>query len=394
VEKLIDHLGKNLMRITDTKAIPLIRPLDETFYGGTYRITSRNTLVTEVWTDIGIIGRSFGGDEEKYQADVVHVIEDCYRELLIGEDPRDVERLWNEMFSANLELENRGIHTLDLINKAIQMQAIAAVDIALWDAIGKALQVPVYKLLGGFRDRVPTIAIGGYYGRDKGEEELAAEVRSYLEMGLAGIKMKVGRVDVEEDARRVRVARTAVGRDFLIACDANQAWSPEQAIQFARLVEDLGICWLEEPVQWYDQLRGLGRVRAASRIPIVAGQGEISRFGCRDLILNGAVDILNVDATIAGGITEWRKIAAMASAFGVSMAHHEEPQVAIHLLASIPNGLYVEIFPNPARDPMWFDLPVCSPQIKDGYMEVPQAPGLGIELRPDIVNRYSAKSLA
>jgi len=382
------------MRITDVKAIPLVRPLEEAFLGGTYRITSRNTLVAEVWTDAGVVGRSFGGDEEKYQADVVHVIEDCYRGLLIGEDPRDVERLWNEMFNADPDLENRGIHTLDLINKAIQMQAIAAVDIALWDAIGKALQVPVYKLLGGFRHRVPTIAIGGYYGRDKGEEELAAEVRSYLEMGLAGIKMKVGRVGVEEDARRVRVARAAVGKDFLIACDANQAWSPEQAIHFAHLVEDLDIRWLEEPVQWYDQLRGLGRVRAASPIPIVAGQGEISRFGCRDLILSGAVDILNVDATIAGGITEWRKIAAMASAFGVSMAHHEEPQVAIHLLASIPNGLFVEIFPDPARDPMWFELPVCPPQIKDGYMEVPQAPGLGIELKPDIVSRYCARSLA
>lgn len=382
------------MRITDVKAIPLIRPLDEAFIGGTYRITSRNTLITEIWTDIGVVGRSFGGDEEKYQADVVDVIEDCFREFLIGEDPRDVERLWEEMFHADPKLENRGIHTLDLINKSIQMQAIAAVDIALWDAIGKSCHTPIYKLLGGFRHMVPAIAIGGYYGRGKGDEELAAEVRSYLEMGLAGIKMKVGRVDVEEDARRVRVARAAVGKDFMIACDANQAWTPEQAINFSRLVEKLDVRWLEEPVRWYDQLQGLPRVRAASAIPIVAGQGEISRYGCRDLILSGAVDILNVDATIAGGITEWRKIAAMAAAFGVSMAHHEEPQVAIHLLASIPNGLYVEIFPDPARDPMWFDLPISPPQVKNGTMEVPQGPGLGIELNPEIIARYSAKSVA
>ena len=129
-------------------------------------------------------------------------------------------------------------------------------------------------------------------------------------------------------------------------------------------------------------------MRAKVTIPLVAGQGEITRFGCRDLVLHGGVNILNVDVTIVGGITEWRRIAGMASMFDVQMAHHEEAQVALHLLASIPHGLYVEIFPNRKRDPMWHELPVEHPIIRSGYMHLPLGPGLGIKLNEEIIARY------
>jgi len=384
------------MLITDVKAIPLVRKLEETFLGGTYQITSRNTLVCEIWTDDGIVGQAFGGDEWRYQDNIVNVIEEHFKPLLVGEDIREVEKLWERMFNLTLDLGNRSIHTLDLANHAIRTQAIAGVDVAIWDALGKTMDTPVYKLLGGFRDKVPIVGIGGYYAKGKGDRELAAEMVGYKESGLAGVKMKVGRAEVKEDARRVKMVRDAVGPDFVIACDANQAWTPEEAIEFGNLVSSVNLRWLEEPVRWYDQLNGLRRVRQALGIPISAGQGEISRFGCRDLITNEAVDILNVDVTIAGGITEWRKIAAMAELFGVGMGHHEEPQVAIHLLAAVPNGLYVEIFPDRDRDPMWFDLPVVQPTIRNGFMEVPTGPGLGIELRADVIAKYTstAKSAA
>ena len=382
------------MKIVDVKAIPLVRSLDQAFLGGTYQITSRNTLVTEVWTDTGVVGRAFGGDEWRYQNEIVQVIVDHFKPILLGEDIRDVEKLWDAMFSVKLDLGNRSIHTIDLANKATQMQAIAAVDIAIWDALGKAMNSPVYKLLGGFKDKVPVVGIGGYYKQGKGDRELIEEMIGYRQAGLMGVKMKVGRASVTEDARRVRIVREAVGPDFVMACDANQAWTPAEAIQFGRLVEDLSLSWLEEPVQWYDQIEGNRRVRQAIRIPVSAGQGEISRFGCRDLIINEAVDILNVDVTIAGGITEWRKIAAMAGMFGIGMGHHEEPQVAIQLLAAIPNGLFVEVFPDRDRDPMWYELPIRQPVIKDGYMEVPQGSGLGIELNSDVINKYSAPAVA
>ena len=137
-------------------------------------------------------------------------------------------------------------------------------------------------------------------------------------------------------------------------------------------------------------MEGLRLVRQNAPIPVTAGQGEITRYGCRDLILQGQVNILNVDVTIAGGVTEWLKIAHLAEHFHVQMGHHEEAQVALHLLASIPHSLYVEIFPNPKRDPMWAELPAAPLRIRGGFMELPEAPGLGMELNEDVIARYRA----
>jgi D-arabinonate dehydratase len=376
------------MKITRVEVIPLVRRLEEAFEGGTYRIVNRYTLITRVHTDAGIVGQAFGGDEDQRQMQSVSLIRDHFAPMLVGEDGRDVERLWLRMFNSNIDLGNRALHVLDLNNRSILMQAIAAVDMALWDALGKLYGAPLYKLLGGFRDKVPVIAIGGYYQPGKGKDALNEEMLHYRELQLAGVKFKVGRVTVAEDLERVRRAREAVGDDFIIVCDANQAWTPDQAIEFCRAVEPLKIGWIEEPVRWHDQLEGLRLVRENSPIPVTAGQGEISRYGCRDLVVHGRVNNLNVDVTIAGGVTEWKKIADMADHFHVKMAHHEEAQVALHLLAAIPHSLYVEIFPNPKRDPMWFELPVEHPRIRDGFMELPAGPGLGLELNEEVIARY------
>lgn len=385
------------MLITKVEVIPLVRKLADTFEGGTYRIVNRNTLVTRIYTDGvpepgsgGVIGEVFGGDEDNWQAEVVAVIRDHFTPLLLGEDARNIQRLWQKMSACKINLGNRGLHILDLRNRAIISQAIAAVDIALWDALGKFCRLPLYQLLGGYRDKVPVIAIGGYYEAGKSQNALIDEMLYYREIQLAGVKMKVGKVSVAEDVERVRAVRAAVGPDFIIACDANQAWTPQEAMAFCRKAEPLGIRWIEEPVQWSDQLEGLRMVREASAIPVVAGQGEISRYGCRDLIQYGRVNILNVDVTLAGGVTEWLRIAGMASMYHVDMAHHEEAQVALHLLASIPHGLYVEIFPNVKRDPMWFELPVQQPRIRDGFMELPSGPGLGMPLNEEIIRQYRA----
>lgn len=378
--------------ITAIEAIPLECNLERAYNGSTYAITSRYTLVAEVRLANGVVGRTFGGDEEKYQKDITAVINGPFRELLVGQDALNVERSWDAMFRCtSLDLVNRGIHTLDLANHAVLMQAISAVDIAMWDAIGKTLKQPLYKLLGGFREKVPVIGIGGYYFPGKGEKQLADELRSYKENGLAGVKLKVGGLTTAEDADRVRIAREAAGPEFVIACDANQAWTVEQALEFCRRVRAYNIRWIEEPIKWYDQLQGLAEVRQMGGIPVVAGQGEISRFGCRDLVAARAVDILNVDATIAGGVTEWRRVAAMAGMWNISMGHHEEPQIAIHLLASIPHSLYVEIFPDAERDPLWFELPAEHPRIANGFMQVPQTPGVGIPLRAETIARYRAE---
>ena len=201
------------------------------------------------------------------------------------------------------------------------------------------------------------------------------------------MKLKVGRLAIEDDLERTRRVRKLAGPKFDLCVDSNQSWTVEEALRFARGAQDLNLAWLEEPLRWYDQIEGNARVRTAG-IPVNLGQGEISRHGCRDLIMRGAVDILNVDVTIAAGVTEWRRIAGMAHCFGMNMAHHEEPQVALHLLAGVANGICVEIFPNYNRDPMWFDLPEKQPLIRDGFMHLPASGGFGIPLRADTIAKY------
>jgi L-alanine-DL-glutamate epimerase-like enolase superfamily enzyme len=375
------------MKIKHIEAIPLVRELEQEFLGGTYRITSRNTIVTRVELDNGVIGETFGGDEVQYQMDICTIVNDIFRPLLAGGDVTDVERHFDTMWNKRMDLDQRSIHTLDLAKHCVRMQAIACADNALWDALGKHLKQPVYKLLGGFRNKVPVIAIGGYVMKGKILADLETEIAHYRDDGMGGMKLKVGRHSVEEDIERTRLARKVGGPGFHLCCDANQSWTVDEAMKFASAVRDLNLAWLEEPIQWQDQIEGNARLRTVG-IPVCLGQGEISRHGCRDLIVRGAADILNYDATIGPGVTEWRRTSAMAHCFGVQMAHHEEPQIALHLLAGAPNGLCVEIFPNYNRDPMWFDLPIEQPKIADGYMFCPNKPGFGIDLNNDVVNKW------
>ena len=267
------------------------------------------------------------------------------------------------------------------------MRAISAVDLALWDVIGKALNMPLYKLLGGAKEELPIIGYGYYQAQDE-VESIAGLMVEHKEMGYAGTKLKVGATSIEEDLRRVEAIRRAVGDDFILACDANMAWTTEQAIAFARAAEQYKLAWLEEPVRWYDQLEGMRKVREATSIPVTAGQSELSGFGCLELMRRGAVDYLNVDASIAGGVTEWRRIAAAAHYFGVGMVHHEEPQVAVHLLSAIPHSFCAELFPDPLRDPVWHYMYEGHPEPRDGKISPSEEPGLGIHIDWGFVRKY------
>ncbi|WP_050462153.1 mandelate racemase/muconate lactonizing enzyme family protein [Herbaspirillum autotrophicum] len=380
------------MKIAHIEVIPLDMQLEQVFKGGTYQVASRPTIVTRVTLANGIVGETYGGDEFHTQKEIVAVMQDHLGPLLIGQDVRDFQRLWENMFNVNVDLGNRGLHQLDMHPRGILLQAISALDNAMWDARGKLYQTPVYKLLGGMRDRVPVISIGGYYPKDGRDacEAIAEEVEMVRETGCIGIKMKVGRATLDEDLARVRAARKAGGRDFVITVDSNQGWDPLDAIKFCLAMEkaDLDVRWMEEPIKWYDQTDGLRLLASKTSIPINVGQGEISGRACRDLITKGDVSILNLDCTLCGGITEWQRVADMAKFMNVEMAHHEEPQVAVHLIAANPHALFVEIFANKIRDPLLWQLPDGFPKISNGYMEVPQEPGFGIKLRPEVIERY------
>jgi D-galactarolactone cycloisomerase len=363
------------LTIRRIETIPIRVPLARTYKGSRYKMTHRSTLITRVVTDEGLVGEAYAGDEDAGLAEIDRIIGEEIAPPLVGEDAFAIERLWQLARPATFDI---------LRDRRLGLVACACVDTAVWDLIGKALGQPLWRLWGGYRNRLSMIAIGGYYGP---EADIEAEVADLKERGLAGMKFKVGGLSPEEDAERFRAARQAAGPDFVLAADANQGWTPHEAIRFARLVEDCDLLWFEEPCRWHNDRRAMRDVRLSAGCRICAGQSEFSAVGCLDLMQEGAIDVCNFDASWSGGPTEWRRVAAAALALDVAMGHHEEPQVASHLLASVPHGMYVECF-HPDRDPIWWNLIANRPPLRDGQIELSDAPGLGWELDGDYIERY------
>jgi L-alanine-DL-glutamate epimerase-like enolase superfamily enzyme len=367
--------GSADLRIERIETVPLRVPLPRVYAGSHYRMTHRSTIVTRVHTACGIVGEAYAGDEDAGLIEIDGIIHNEIAPAALGQDAMATERIWQLSRPSTWDI---------LRDRRLALVASACVDTAVWDAVGKSLGVPLHRLWGGYRTSLPVLSIGGYYGD---ERPLSTEIDDLISAGYAGMKLKVGGLSPDEDARRVREARRAAGPQFKIAVDANQAWSPSEAIAFSRLVIDCDILWFEEPCQWHNDRRAMRDVRAAAGIPVCAGQSEFSAAGCRDLFETGSVDFCNFDASWSGGPTEWRRVAGMAMTYDVRMAHHEEAQVAAHLLASIPHGTYLEHF-HPDRDPIWHNLIANRPTPRDGHIQLPTGPGLGWELDEEFITKY------
>jgi len=365
------------MRIKEIVNIPIEIPLTKSYGGSTYNVPKRCTIITRMRTENGLISEVYNGDNRDYALDIIGIIQRELAPLLIGEDALQIERLWEKMYS--ISYRNR--------DRQLVMEAIACVDTALWDLLGKFCGISVCNLLGGYRSSLPVITIAGYYEEGKTLNDLAKEMEWLKNVGMAGCKMKVGGLSPEQDAERVAAARDGAGKDFILMVDANRGWNVEDAIRFAHLIEHLDIRWFEEPCHWHDDAYMMARVRQATRIPINAGQSEITSHGVRRLLAAGAVDYINFDASESGGITEWRKAAGMCAVFGVKMAHHEEPQIAIHMLSAVPHGSYLECFAS-KRDPVWHQLVANRPAIKDGVIEVPKGAGFDLVLDQSVIKKY------
>ncbi len=321
----------------------------------------------ELYTDGGIVGRSI-------PAGGLNTVETEVFPRIKGENPFFVERIWDRMYH----------HNRKPVAKGDYIRAMGAVDIAVWDIIGKALGLPVYKVLGAYSEKIRVYAAGGYYEEGKGLKELAKEMEEYVSEGFRAVKMKVGGEPMKVDEQRVKAVREAVGPDVDILIDANNKWTAYEAIHFGRMVEKHDIYWFEEPVE-PDDFAGCAEVKHALDIPIVAGENEYTRWGCRDLIEHNSADILNLDTVIAGGITEYRKIAGMASAHHIPVAPHGNPFMAVHLLASTANTLVMETYPA-VESKHNLALPLFP--VKDGSITAPGKPGLGIDPAPEIVAKY------
>ncbi|HET7626799.1 MAG TPA: mandelate racemase/muconate lactonizing enzyme family protein [Bacillales bacterium] len=388
------------MKITDITTVKLSYTPDRPMADAIHYMGQRNLLLVQVHTDEGLTGigeaASYGGPMESTEAVILHEL----KPRLIGEDPFQVERLFRKM---TIPSHQHG-------RKGILFTAVSGIDIALWDIIGKATNTPLYRLLGGYREKVEAYASAGFYAEGKSPDDLANEMAGYVEAGFKGVKMKIGRnlepmlnplhnmdhtdfatVSLEEDIERVAKVREAIGPKTKLAIDANNAWTPSLAIKMARAFEPYNIEWFEEPVDTED-IEGSALVAHQLDMPVSGYETEVGLYGFRELITRRAVDIVQPDVIWSGGVTECKKIAAFAHAYGLPVIPHVFSSAVslvanLHFIASIPNGGLLEFDqnPNPLRSELFNE------EIKidaEGRVNVPNRPGLGVTLNEDTVKKY------
>ena len=385
------------MKIAAIRTIALSCQVDPPYASAAGVQARRAALLVEIETDGGIVGIGEAGIGGGVTA---AVIEKDLAPLLVGEDPLLIDGLWQKMFARTRQYGRRGL----------VMQAMSGIDIALWDIAGKVAKLPVYRLLGGARDRVEAYASGGFYQEGKGVDGIAGEAEGYRARGFKGMKMKVGRnpstqthlrelignrefceVEPEEDLARVAAVRRALGPQLKLMVDVNCAWSPAIAIAMGRAMEPHNLYWIEEPVAT-DDIDGSAEVARALATPIAGYETELGLYGFRELIQRGAVDIIQPDLAWSGGFSECRRIAAFAQAHHKMVAPHAfagavNLVAALHFAAAVPNGLVLEWDQNPnairdelLKEPLKLEA--------DGTVRPPERPGLGIELDPKAVERY------
>jgi len=345
----------------------------------------RNAVLVKVETDKDIYGIGEIGESAFLPRSVQQIVEERFKPLLVGEDPTNVEKLWQKMYVRSAHWGRKGV----------VIPIISGIEIALWDLLGKWLNRPVYELLGGiYREKIRVYASAGM---SKPTQELIDEVKQYVEEGYLAVKVRIGREDPRPDIEMVRELRSAVGNKIDIMVDAGQCyvdfpWDLTVALKVARELEKCNIFWLEEPLH-PDDIEGYRCLSSAVDIPIAAGENEFTRFGFKDLIVNRAVDILQPDVTRSGGILECKKIAAMASAFHLRCAPHIFGSgvgfmANMHFIVSTPNAFVMEYdrTPNPLRD----ELLVEPPRFSRGYVyPVRGVPGLGVRLTDEIVKKFA-----
>ena len=302
----------------------------------------------------------------------VGLLPDSLKEVIMGEDPVNIERIWSKMYWAT-----QG----DLIN------AIGAIDVALWDIVGKVTKQPVHRLLGGFRDRVPVYASGG--GLNLTLEQLVKEQQWYVEQGYKAVKMRVGLRNPDEDLERVEAVRTALGPKIDLMLDAGNGWTVNVAIKMAKRLERYNIAWLEEPI-WKMNIEGYAELAAKTEIPLATGEhmSDLSYF--KRMLENKCCNIIQADPTACGGPTAWKKIATLAEVYGALMAPHHKPEHSVNaqLVAAVPNGLIAEELYSGYPIPR-FQFYNGRPFQKDGWIEVSQKPGFGVELDHERMKWYT-----
>jgi L-alanine-DL-glutamate epimerase-like enolase superfamily enzyme len=355
------------IKITGIETDVLKRPPGSPYYDAIHTFgTASGSVVLRIRTDAGITGwasSSFGMIEGGPRV-VRTILEEEIKPVLIGKDPAFPRRIRADLWKA---LEYQGV------GGATQF-AIAAVDIAIWDILGKNANLPVYKMLGAYRDRMPVYSMcGWYYDNDDDLSHLKRAITDALEQGYQAVKIKVGRGSLEDDARRIRVAQDLLGKGRRLMVDANQVFNRNDALRRGRVYQEMGCFWYEEPLP-PQEMEGYSELARELDMRIATGENLNTKYAFADLISRRGADVVQPDNRRAGGVTEWMEIAAVADAYGLEVASHGGGSTNLNMLLAMPNAIYMES---------------SGPQkIKNGEVAAPEEAGMSSEVSEAEIKKF------
>lgn len=346
--------------------VPLSKPVGTAIHA----MRSVGCVLVEVCTDSGVVGQSYifalNGERMRSLDEMVK----GFAPLVQGRDPHDTEAIWHDIWGAMNAMGHKGV----------TVSAMAAIDVALWDVVGKSHGLALHKMWGACRDRVATYATSGLW-LSLSIDELVSEAVAFVDAGFRAMKIRLGSPSASDDVARVAAVRNVIGDEVDLYADANQALTPKQAIRLGRDLEPYRLAWFEEPVAAYD-LAGHARVRSALDVPIASGETEYTRYGMAAMIEAGAADVLMPDLQRIGGFSEFRKASALAAAHNVPVSSHFFTEQSLCLAGSLHNCISVEHCD-------WF-APLFNETIElvEGELVVPDRPGHGFTFDEAAIARF------
>ena len=380
------------MKIETTEAHLISVPLKVKTWTAQESFSEMSCLLIEINTDSGLqgVGQVTGPNLSK----VLDYVQE-FGAIIKGMDARSSTVIWDKLFSLTSP-RPYGANAKDglppPLSRTDRLQitaAIGGIDNALWDIKGKAANMPVFRLLGGEKSRIPVYATGGYLKKGAPITACAAELKAFIDQGYTAVKLKVGHHTLEEEVKRVKATREAIG-DAMLMLDMNACYDLNECIHFAKAVEPFNLTWLEEPLHWYLQPADFAKLAEATSIPIAHGERLFDRFTARDFIENGGIKFIQFDSTRHSGFTEHLRIAHMAEQNGIFIAPHLAPEMHGHLISAFPRaGFIAESHGDPDRNPLWHGgLFSKKPEIKEGYLQLNESAGFGYDIDWNFVAKY------
>ena len=316
-------------------------------------------------------------------APIIKPFSNGLQDLIIGEDPFCPEKIYEKIF----KLTDTRLSSEKGWSREALIRISAALDIACWDLIGKASNIPLYKLFGGYRNKIPVYVTCAYYRDGKDEKELRDEIQKLVNVGHQSFKVKVGGLSIKEDVKRLEIIRDEIGDQKGLMIDVNRAWDLITAIEGVKAFEKFKPTWIEEPVRWEDDRRTLKLLSKQTKIPLSGGESEVTIYGCRSMIEEDAIQILQFDCTMFGGFTNGKKLSALCELNHIDVAPHHDCYIHAPLVASTPAGRIVESFDD-ERDPLQAQLFENPHKMKNGWIYLNENPGLGLEISDAALKKF------